>query len=148
MTKKELFEICEMFRNVLDRAKKDAPVLLAPMNEFPHGCCGVTSRALTVYLCSMGVHAKFVSGVRPGESHAWVEVGQYILDITADQFDEIAEAVIVRKKSECAIHAAFRVDTIHSGKELTEMQKNNECSHEAWILECVNCALKKKEAGE
>ena len=65
--------------------------------EFPMGSCGDASILLGEYLHEQG-HGEwtYVSGVREGQqfqSHAWLERDGWLLDITADQFDEISESV-------------------------------------------------------
>lgn len=60
---------------------------------FPRGSCGVAAELLGrvikeeagydgVYVCG-AEHARLV----PSQTHAWFEVGEYIVDITYDQFD-------------------------------------------------------------
>jgi hypothetical protein len=61
--------------------------------DFPRGSCGpaaeLVGRVLKeaagydgVYICGAG-HARLV----PSQTHAWYEVGEYIVDITHDQFE-------------------------------------------------------------
>lgn len=68
----------------------DAPY--SPFTGFPKGACGIASdivgrviwEALEyegVYVCASG-HAD----LRPEASHAWFEVGGFIIDLTYDQF--------------------------------------------------------------
>jgi hypothetical protein len=66
--------------------------------SFPKGVCGAICFLLGHYLRENGFPgAEYVNGIRPsdGESHAWIETEGIIVDITADQFAEISEAVIV-----------------------------------------------------
>jgi hypothetical protein len=56
--------------------------------RFPRGTCGPVSELLGRYLVEAGFEdVMYVCGKKPSEgSHAWVEVGGIILDITGDQF--------------------------------------------------------------
>lgn len=66
--------------------------------SFPKGVCGAVCFLLGHYLRENGFsEAEYVNGTRPadGESHAWIETDGIIVDITGDQFAEIADDVIV-----------------------------------------------------
>jgi hypothetical protein len=63
--------------------------------NFPRGACGDTCEVLAELLRELG-HGSFqyISGCREnGNSHAWLERNSEIVDITADQFDEISDSV-------------------------------------------------------
>lgn len=57
----------------------------------------------------------YVSGMRgkanDRHSHAWIKRGDIIIDITADQFDEIKASVIVAKAS--LWHDSFDTEILH-----------------------------------
>lgn len=87
------------------------------MHTFPRSCCKVASQMLARYLAT---HARvplvqFVSGRRHGEpyckggwqAHVWVEAGGVIIDITADQYDEMIHPVIASHDSDW--HETFQV---------------------------------------
>jgi hypothetical protein len=89
----------------------------AIMHSFPHSCCKVASQMLARYLAT---HARvplvqFVSGRRHGEpycsggwqAHVWVEAGGVVIDITADQYDEMTHPVIAMPSSDW--HETFQV---------------------------------------
>ena len=69
--------------------------------SFPRGCCGVVSELLSVFLQARGHGAfTYVCGQRfDGDigfsSHAWLEQGKYIVDITQEQFDGRSEQPLV-----------------------------------------------------
>ena len=66
--------------------------------SFPKGVCGAICFLLGHYLRENGFpQAEYVNGIRPsdGESHAWIEIGDIIVDITGSQFPEIPDDVIV-----------------------------------------------------
>ena len=72
--------------------KSNLPVTF---RNFPCGACGDTCEVLAEILKELG-HGTFryVAGRREnGNSHAWLQCGSIIVDITADQFDEISERV-------------------------------------------------------
>ena len=65
---------------------------------FPKGVCGAVCFLLGHYLRENGFPAaEYVNGIRrfDGESHAWIETEGIIVDITGDQFAEIADEVVV-----------------------------------------------------
>lgn len=86
---------------------------------FPGGSCSDASLVLgailddaghTGFQCAWGEIVK-PDGTRP--SHGWLQRGDLIVDITADQFDEIAEPVIVATDS--AWHRKWRIVTMSPG---------------------------------
>lgn len=73
---------------------------LISLREFPNGSCGDASPLLGQFLDDQGLGKwEYVSGERKGDrhSHAWIEQRGLIVDITADQFPDIEEAVIVTR---------------------------------------------------
>lgn len=71
---------------------------LVSLSDFPRGACGDASELLGQYLADSGLGTwNYASGIRsePFWSHAWVERDGWLLDITADQFPEIASAVLL-----------------------------------------------------
>lgn len=68
------------------------------LKDYPLGACGDTCELLADYLRKVGLgDPTFVSGVNrgTGQTHAWLELGELIIDITADQFDGVDHPVIV-----------------------------------------------------
>jgi len=75
--------------------RMDKPDLPVSLRDFPRGACGDTCEVLAEILKELG-HGTFwyVAGCREnGISHAWLQRGSTVVDITADQFDEIHEPV-------------------------------------------------------
>ncbi|GJA20887.1 hypothetical protein [Aeromonas caviae] len=73
----------------------DKTNLPVTFRNFPRGACGDTCEVLAEILKDLG-HGTFryVAGRREnGNSHAWLQYDSVIVDITADQFDEISEPV-------------------------------------------------------
>ena len=85
-------------------------MLPAPYKDFPRGACGDTSEILACFLESNGFQVEYVSGLRYPQWHAWLEWRDYIVDITAYQFeDEITDKIIITKNK--SFHSEFVEDT-------------------------------------
>ncbi len=70
-------------------------------HEFPMGSCGDASLLLGKYLDEMGLgQFYYVSGHLERQSHAWLEKDGVIIDITADQFTEINDEVVVTRNND------------------------------------------------
>jgi hypothetical protein len=60
--------------------------------NFPRGTCGPASELMgRIVLERLGIEGTYVCGsahpsLREQQSHAWIEVGPYIVDLTHDQF--------------------------------------------------------------
>lgn len=83
----DLVRTAKAFRRVIDElaAEGDLPWAL---KGFPHGCCGITSIILGVYLIARyELDIEQVSADRDGMKHAWLETGGLAIDITGDQFE-------------------------------------------------------------
>ena len=89
--------------------RSDLPSLV----DFPLGSCGDVAILLGQYLHDAGLGTwRYVSWERPRgdygfESHGWIELHGVIADITADQFLEANEAVIVTPDS--SWHNSFAI---------------------------------------
>jgi hypothetical protein len=78
------------------------------VSAFPKGVCGEICFLLGHYLRENGFPgAEYVNGIRrsDGHSHAWIETDGIIVDITGDQFAEIADEVVVT--SDATWHSQF-----------------------------------------
>lgn len=111
MDRDELKRLAAAFRVAIERC--DRRVLGVAFEYFPRGACGDASLILAEHLRRHGAgDVRYASGVRwRGEdrrSHAWLRVDGYIVDITADQFEEIDDPVIVT--TDPAWHATFLED--------------------------------------
>lgn len=90
--------------------KSNLPVTF---RNFPRGACGDTCEVLAEILKEHG-HGTFqyVVGRREnGISHAWLQSDAVIVDITADQFDEISEPVYLGPLN--SWHQSFEVQQEH-----------------------------------
>ena len=85
--------------------------------SFPHACCGVVSSILSHHLFTIGMpDVKRASGVRiDQQSHMWVEAGEWIIDITADQFDEVSEPVLVTQNRTWHQQFSFDFEYLDAG---------------------------------
>lgn len=77
-----------------------------PWSSFPRGACGDTSLVLGQVLEDEGFPGfMYICGKKYKDdgretSHAWLQNGQLIVDITADQFPDVHQPVIVTIDSE------------------------------------------------
>lgn len=78
--------------------------------SFPVGCCKSTSWMLGHHLTRLGEAGEisFVSGRRAQETHIWLVVDGFIVDLTADQFADENRPVIVVATGESAWHDTFK----------------------------------------
>lgn len=69
--------------------------------RFPLGACGDASELLGQYLADSGLGEwTYVSGMRDGSTHAWIERDGVVVDITADQFADVTSPCIVTRSSQ------------------------------------------------
>ena len=77
--------------------------------DFPQRCCHHATKLLAAHLWQSGwTGLKVATGRRNGDAHSehvWLQAGDVIVDITADQFDEGLGPVVVARCSEW--HAAW-----------------------------------------
>lgn len=86
-------------RMALESTKDNLPF---PMLGFPKGACGDASLLLGAFFADNGLpEFQYVCGERGAQddgtwtSHAWLESEGLVVDITADQFEDAQEKVIV-----------------------------------------------------
>jgi hypothetical protein len=101
-------EICMALRSEILRGE----VNFINSENFPEGCCGNVSQDFLIHrLVAAGfketVYVNGTSAKYP--SHGWLEYQDYIIDITADQFPEITEPVLIVKKEESVFHKQFKL---------------------------------------
>jgi hypothetical protein len=82
---------------------------------FPHGCCGPAAELLARHLRQhWSLDAQYVTGRQElqGHSwtHAWALIDGWIIDITSDQFPEIAAPVVVTPAEDSPWHALWVSD--------------------------------------
>lgn len=75
--------------------------------DFPAGACGDATLLLGKYLEQNGFgHFDYVFGAQAGKTHAWLQKADLFVDITADQFADNNQRVIVEYGS--AWHGLFQ----------------------------------------
>lgn len=101
------------FREAIERCR--AKLSSTGLSDFPAGACGEVADLLGIYLVSRGFEKiDYVTGYRSAgddgfvSTHAWLEVEGIRVDITADQFPDGPDAVIVSRVS--SWHDGFSVD--------------------------------------
>jgi hypothetical protein len=100
--------------------------------RFPRGCCGETSELLSKYLMENGVKTEYVWGVHGNQSHAWLEYNSYVIDITADQFSDIKDRVVIKAdkqwyskfKRQSRKYSDFEIDNELNKVRLGTLYKN------------------------
>jgi hypothetical protein len=94
-----LFRLASRFRSGILRCNR-LSLSLPTLRDFPRGACGDASLLLGKYLqvqrCGL---AHYVLGERAGLPHAWLQLHGFIVDITADQFEDQSASVIVSTDS-------------------------------------------------
>jgi hypothetical protein len=96
-------EVAMKFREAIERTDKS--LLPVQLQEFPYGASDATL-LLARYLCENGFGPfEHIVGERNKcqdtlHYHAWIEKDGLIIDITADQYGEIPDKVIVSNDSE------------------------------------------------
>jgi len=96
--KDDLYQLASRFRQAIEVIpqsefrKVGSGISSFALRPFPAGCCGDTSELLAEFFRDNGfTGAIYASGTRGGDggeifSHAWLVVGDWVVDITADQF--------------------------------------------------------------
>src|SRR4051794_18534083 len=92
----ELLATVEVFRRALEVTTE----LSHPgFRQFPRGACGESSGLLGEFLRERGfgewTYRWSVRYEPDHQSHAWIEQGDVVVDITADQFEEIDKPVVI-----------------------------------------------------
>ncbi|GAW68676.1 hypothetical protein GPEL0_01f5115 [Geoanaerobacter pelophilus] len=94
-----LFQLAHRFREAILRSNPRTS-RLATLREFPAGACGDASLLLAKYLQVNGCgRSHYMAGKRKGRTHAWLQLADFTIDITADQFEDQDAGVIVSADS-------------------------------------------------
>jgi hypothetical protein len=109
-----LHSIATRFRQTIETG--DLNRLPYAFRRFPSGCCGDAALFLGTYFKEQGLGSSaYVLGSRGSgldfHSHAWLTINGVIVDITADQFPEISDPVIVTAQS--SWHEGFEQESDH-----------------------------------
>lgn len=94
--------LAQMFRRAIENGAPLSHDII--FERFPNGSCGDAALLLGRFLREHGAGAvRYVLGTRrlgdSWSSHAWLNVDGLTVDITADQFDDMDEAVIAAAMS-------------------------------------------------
>jgi hypothetical protein len=109
----DLFCIAKTCRDAFDKADLSSAPGYLP--KFPNACCGWACRLIGYYLKKElkfePLHVCASRGVpgAPDIGHEWIELNGTIIDITADQFSDQSQAVIVTNNS--TWHQSWQVNT-------------------------------------
>ncbi|MBE7660467.1 hypothetical protein [Tenacibaculum finnmarkense] len=77
---------------------------------FPLGSCSASSMLLSSFLKKRGFGVfKLVLSKRNEKTHAWLQNDSLYIDVTADQFEDNKEKVIVEKKENSLFHMGFQI---------------------------------------
>ncbi|MCX6164801.1 MAG: hypothetical protein NTU73_08095 [Ignavibacteriae bacterium] len=107
---KNLFLEVLKFRRAIENCNKN--LLPVSLQSFPTGSCGDASLILAHYLKEKRFgEFDYILGGRMGKSHGWLAQGEIIIDITADQFEDNNESVIVTINSKW--HDEFNGEKSH-----------------------------------
>lgn len=92
------------FRIAIENCDKSS--LPLSFEQFPKGSCGDATLLLAKFLEESGYgEFNYILGKRNGSSHAWLEQGDVVVDITADQFTDMPHPAFVECGSKW--HASF-----------------------------------------
>ncbi|PKK89945.1 MAG: hypothetical protein CVV64_11465 [Candidatus Wallbacteria bacterium HGW-Wallbacteria-1] len=103
LNRSKLLKAATKFRDAIEKCHKGLKLLR--FENFPRGSCGDTVYLLGRYLKDQGIGSfdcycgSIMLGQYDEQSHAWLQNGNLYLDITADQFDEINDRVIIVENS-------------------------------------------------
>jgi len=99
----DLFCLAKACRDAFDNADLSSAPGFLP--QFPTGCCAWAARMIGYYLTEkyklkpFHVCASRSTPDGPDIGHEWVEINGTIIDITADQFQDQSQPVIVSENS-------------------------------------------------
>lgn len=90
---KKIYQIRKTLEN-FDKSDFDNATTFYHSSGFPKGCCGDTTDLIGLYLLKFhGIESEYVCGEglinNSYQYHAWLLCQGYIIDITADQFNDI-----------------------------------------------------------
>ncbi|MBS3906642.1 MAG: hypothetical protein KGZ49_06360 [Syntrophaceae bacterium] len=95
-------ELAERFREAIQKCDRtELPLSLA---DYPTGSCSDASMLLGTYFKDNGIDGFILIKGKRGEgnsleTHYWLEKGDMLVDITADQFQDINEKIVITETS-------------------------------------------------
>jgi hypothetical protein len=117
----KLKELATKFRTAIMKCKPKTP--LVSFQNFPYGACGDASLLLAKYFNDNNCgDFYYVLGYWENKSHAWLQKGDIIIDITANQFNDQNASVIFMKDNKW--HSKHTVES----KEIADFTKHDSYS--------------------
>ena len=107
-----LLTVAVSFRDALLACPKHefSDFLRRRLRVFPKQCCDVASLLLAYRLRALGFqNIERCFGYLGVESHVWLQVDGWIVDITADQFPDVDDPVVVARIEDSPWHAKIRL---------------------------------------
>jgi hypothetical protein len=132
-----LKEIAFSVRQILERYSLSTNDIMFQL--FPRGCCGPASELLGRCLIELGfANVSYIPAERRDDtrSHAWINVDDVIVDITADQFGEPSVIVVasVRGPRNGARNRRNQSVRQISGRRIRTLLGNS------LLMKCLACA--------
>lgn len=125
------------FRRAIEECDKE--LLPSPFNSFPKGCCYEASVLLAYYLKLKGFgEFNYISGSRMKKIHGWLVQGEFAIDITADQFADNNENVVVSVNSEWHKEFKIEIQQIADINSLDEKSRETLSNAFTEILKIIN----------
>ncbi|WP_155601841.1 hypothetical protein [Aeromonas salmonicida] len=111
----KLEKISLKVRGALQDIIEESDYVDCELSNFPSGSCEVSSVILGLYLIELGIvnvvqtiGTRDVKGGMNRNNHVWLTVdGRYIVDITADQFDDCDTPVLAAERTD--FHDTFKI---------------------------------------
>jgi hypothetical protein len=107
----DCFRLAQVFRTGIEQC--DSLKLPITFQDFPLGACGDTTLLIAKYLQHHNYgNFQYVLGKRDKKTHSWAQRDGLIVDITADQFDDNQNPVIVT--TDFTWHSTFEIQDVHN----------------------------------
>ncbi len=90
-----LYQLASEFRIGIEECKNSDNNNPEWFSRFPRGRCGDASDLLMYYFKQNGIESRYVSGSFNNQTHGWLEADGLFIDITADQFEDIDEVILI-----------------------------------------------------
>ena len=109
-----LYKLVRGFRTAIEKTNP-VDFVLPSFQHFPCGACGDVSLLLGEYLYQNGEgEFDYVLGYCLDQSHAWLDQGGLIVDITADQFEDQDDSIIITFNH--SYHSKFISEFLHKAR--------------------------------
>jgi len=143
MNIEEILKASIRFREAIEKCQNS---LGLGFGKFPKGSCGDATPLLGTYLIELNLGTFMYALGNLGShkkgnwcSHAWLQSGSIVVDITADQFPEVSEKVIVSSNSKW--HKSLKGKHQHIADYRIYDVRTKSAFHGQYtkILENINC---------